>query len=804
MVKNYYKTVLRTVKRNYLFYALNIIGFSIGIAACLTVANYIITEYSFDRFHKNADNIYNVFNHVQTPRGEGKNGRTTSGIGPAMLRELPSVSKFTRLIKSEITIVNKESGFKENNVFWTDNDFLNMFSFPLVKGDKKSALKDPYTLLISESTAKKCFGKEDPIGKIIMVYDPEESLPRNDFEVVGVFKDVPYNSQLQFEVLLSYQTLIGTGPMYQEDHNASFLYTFVELKNNTNTEDLKSKLKELTNKYEPSDSPEFVVSYKLIPLKEYHSTQVMFQLNHIFDKSQAYIMSLLALVVLIVAWINYINLSNIMSIEKAKEVGIRKLLGAKKYDLSLHFIFETFILNLLATLLAVLIVFVLKDFIKNILDTRGTLYAFGLPVFWGYLLLFISFSAILSGFYPAFVLSSFKPVTVLKGKLTGSKNGIMIRSALIVAQFAVAIALGIGTIVIHKQIKYETKSEKYIDIDKVIAIESPQINYENISGRYSNFKKDILKFPAISSVTTCNFLPGEFPTDRGAIQSLSDKDESVGAWDFHVGNDFNETFKVSILAGHDFSWYNETQYKGKAILNRRAAIKLGYKTPEDAIGKLISFGGDTCSVIGVAEGYYQLRNMKAEPISLPVIFRSGNEVFRWICFRYKGNDLSRTNNLIEKSYNEFFPGTPYKYQVLTDFYNLQYEPQTKFLFLFNIFTILSVVLGLMGVIGLISYILVQKSKQIGLRKVFGGSIIQIMIVLYKELGYLIVIAIIIAWPTIYFIMKGWLRNFPVRTDQNILWYLVISVVIFFIVILSVFYQVLKVTLSNPIEVLHEE
>jgi putative ABC transport system permease protein len=200
------------------------------------VANFIITEFSFDHFHKKTDNITNVYFELHNPRGVGKNGRTTSGIGPAMLRELSEVNKFARILKSEITIVNNESGFKENNVFLADSDFLDIFSFLLIKGDKTSALKNPFTLVVSESTAKKCFGNEDVIGKIIKVYDPARSLPRNDFEVVGVFKDVPINSQIKFNLLLSYQTLIGIDPVYQEDHGGSFLYTYVELKNSTNIE----------------------------------------------------------------------------------------------------------------------------------------------------------------------------------------------------------------------------------------------------------------------------------------------------------------------------------------------------------------------------------------------------------------------------------------------------------------------------------------------------------------------------------------------------------------------------------------
>jgi len=250
--------------------------------------------------------------------------------------------------------------------------------------------------------------------------------------------------------------------------------------------------------------------------------------------------------------------------ERAKEVGIRKLMGANKSALTLLFMFETFVINLISALLAILIFFLLNNNINNILDTGRTFYAFTLPWFWGCLFLFIVLSALLSGFYPAFILSSFKPITVLKGKFTGSRNGVIVRSVLIVSQFAVAIALGIGTIVIHKQIVYEERAEKHIDMEKVIAIESPQIVYDNLFGKYNDFKKDILKYPVIVSVTTCKFLPGEFPDDRGSVHSVSDKDESVAAWNFLIGNDFYETFKVKILAGNDLSYYNDDQYKGKA------------------------------------------------------------------------------------------------------------------------------------------------------------------------------------------------------------------------------------------------
>ncbi|RPH34371.1 MAG: ABC transporter permease [Bacteroidales bacterium] len=805
MIKNYHKIVFRNIKKKCLLHTFNILGFSIGIAVCLAVANFIITEYSFDHFHKKLDNIYNVFYHIQAPTGEGKNGRTSSGIGPAMLRELPGVVNFTRLVKSEVTIVAKESGFKENNVFWADSTFLDIFSFPLIQGDIKSTLKNPYTLVISETTARKYFGDEDALGKIIKVYDPSESLPRNDFEIVGVFKDIPYNSQLQFDVLLSYQTLIGIDPVYKEDHDGTFLYTYVELKNNTDIEALKSKMQDLTDKYEPNADPTRKYSYRLLPYSDYHRTPaMMYMLNSIFDKEQAFIMSLLALIVLVVVWMNYINLSNVISMERAKEIGIRKLMGAEKYDLTLYFIFETFIVNLISALVAVLIVILLKDHINNILDTGGTFYIFTLPWFWGCFILFIALSALLSGFYPAFVLTSYKPIAVLKGKFTGSKKGVVVRSALIVSQFAVAIALGIGTIVIHKQIVYEESAKKYIDFEKVIAIESPQIAYENLFEKYKNFKDDILKLPAIESVSTCNYLPGEFPNSRVRIQTISDKEGYTGAWNLFIGSNFCETFKVDILAGNILFDYNGDQYKGKAVLNRQAATKLGYATPEDAIGKLVFIEGDTCNVIGVVEGYYQLRNMKAEAISLPILFRSGNEVFRWICFRFKGNSISEVNSLVQKKFNDFFPVTPYRYEVLTDYYNLQYKTQTKFLSVFNLLAILSVLLGLMGVIGLISYILAQKSKQIGLRKVFGANIMQIIIVLYKELGRLVLIAILIAWPAIYYFMKRWLQDFPDRIEQNVLWYLLISIFVLFLVIISVLYQVLKVSLLNPVEVLREE
>ena len=803
MVKNHYKTIFRNFKKKYILHIFNILGFSIGIAVCLAVANYIITENSFDHFHKKLDRICNVFYHIKSATGEGKIGRTTSGIGPSILRDLPGVNKFTRIVKSEITVVSKESGFKENRVYWADSSFLNIFSFPLTKGDIQTALKNPYTLIISESTARKYFGNEDAVGKIVKIYDPSESLPRNDFEVVGVFKDVPYNSQLQFDVLLSYQTLIGIDPVYQEDHQSMFLYTFVELKNGENIDALNSKMQALTDKYEPNDDTNRKYSYRLLPYKEYHTTAaVTFMPNAIFDKGQALIISLLALIVLAVAWINYINFSNVMSMERAREIGIRKLLGAEKYDLTLHFILETFIINLISALLAVILVVLLKDTINSILDTVGTLYAFTLPWFWGGFLLFIVLSALLSGFYPAFVLSSFKPLSVLKGKFTGSKKGVVVRSVLLVSQFAVAIALGIGTLIIHKQILYEESSKKNIDFDKVIAIESPQIAIENLFGKYKDFKQDVMKFPMIESVTTCSFLPGEFPNSRVMVRSVSDKEEHVGAWDFYVGSDFYETFKVDILAGNNL--FGDNQNRGKAVLNRQGAAKLGYATPEDAIGKLVNVDGDTCTVTGVVEGYYQLRNMKAEAISLPIIFRSGNGVFNWMCFRYKRNRISEVKNLVQKKFNEFFPGAPYNCIILNDYYNLQYKTQAKFLSVFNLLAILSVLLGLMGVIGLISYILVQKAKQIGLRKVFGADIMQIILVLYKELGRLVLIAMVIAWPAIYFFMKRWLQDFPDRIEQNFLWYTLISIFVFFIVIMSVFYQVFRVSLLNPVDVLREE
>jgi putative ABC transport system permease protein len=821
MLTNLLLTAWRNLKKNKFFSVLNITGLIIGMSVFLITVQYSHFEYSYENFIPNAANIYRV--NLQTYRNNEPfiaSAENYPGVGPALLNTFPEVTGYARLYnmgyKNNVIITNEESkpdaiAFKHRRFLYADSSFLSLMEYPMVQGDPKTALAQPFNAVISEHYAKLYFGDADPMGKTLRLRDDDNN---NELvKVTGVFKDIPDNSHLKFDVLFSYKTLFGRFERAEERYNRTWvrkdMYTFVTVRPGTDVKALERKLPALVNQFIPDQKQRNENNIlSLQPISAIHLTSHLaeeFETNG--DDRVVQFISMIGIFILIIAWINYINLATAKALERAKEVGVRKVLGAFKRELVQQFLMESGMVNFFSLVLALGVIALALPAFNTLSGLNLVISNLFEPWFIAIVLTLWAAGTLLSGFYPAVVLSSFKPVTVLKGKLRNSKRGIFLRKSLVVLQFSASVFLIAGTIIVYQQLNYMLKRDIGMNIKQVLVVERPGISPADRNAFNSGvdlFRNELARSNEIAGVSLSVTIPGKQREFKQTLKRYGASDDQlvtlrVNSMDYHSV----DIFQMKLLAGRTFSQQYPQDQDTSVIISETASRALGFKTPDEAVGQVLRIDDWEWSpiIVGVVNDYHQVSLKKAMD---PTIFYCSPYSGEYYSVRINTNDAAATLDHVRTSWEKAFPGNPFDYFFLDDYFNQQYENEQKFGKLFSVFASLAIIIGCLGLFGLSAYTTVQRTKEIGIRKALGSSEQRIFILLSKEYLILIAIAVAMATPFAWLGMNYWIETFEYRIDISFTVFILAGALVLMIALLSVSFQTLKAAKTNPVDSLRYE
>jgi putative ABC transport system permease protein len=807
MFKNYLAIAVRNLFRHKVFSALTILGLATGIAASFILIQYNFFEMSYDNFHKNGKNIYRLgISLYDNGKLQTQVPKNFSALGPALKNDHPEILDYVRVFPIDGTIAIKRDNivFNEKNVLFADASMLQIFSFPIVKGDPVNALKEPYSIVLSQSTAKKYFNEEDPIGKQLTMREGSMDLP---FVVKAVVEDVPENSHLAFDVLVSHATLEVTwGERASHSWGEALFYTYILVAPGTSNEGVRNKLTPaLIEKYS-GWKPPVTLDFIIQPLQDIYLHSDLVQEARVNGSGkQVNFLWIIAVFIVLLAWINYINLSTSRAIERAKEVGIRKVVGANKFHLFQQFIFESLVINLLSIILAFAIVQGSLPYLNSF--TGKSIPISDNPVLLLALLLFFTAGSVFSAIVPSLILSSLKVVRVLKGKLTSSFNGVFLRRSFVVFQFAISIALLGGTFIVFLQLNFMRGTDLGADISQTIVLQSPDVIDSTYKSKVDVFKNELAKNEGIAFAVSSSSIPGK-PDNiiQGGLRRLEKSDDKgANHYNFGVDRNFIDAYKIKIVAGRNFS---STADEQSVLINKTAAGILGFEKPADAIGRKISTHWTReKTIIGIVEDFHQQSLRSAYD---PIVFSLDDSGWGYYSIKLNLSASGRERSLgdaillINEKWSAAFPGNPFDYFFLDDYFNEQYKDDVRFGKVLNIFSCLTLFIACLGIIGLSIFNAAQRTKEIGVRKVLGASILNILRLLSAEYGKIIFIALLIALPLTYYYVDQWLQGFVFHIV--IQWWMLIvpGCVVLIVSLLAVSTQSFKAALTNPVNALKNE
>ena len=789
MFKNYLKIAFRNIIRQKGFSFINITGLAIGMACTIIILIWVQDELTFDRFHENADNLYRV-EEDQYYSGEVYHVNVTPyPCGPVFREEIPEVVNATRFQWTGGLLFRRgETSFFESGTVAVDSTFFQMFTFPLIEGDKRSALDEPFSIVLSKEMAEKYFGEENPIGEALNVNNQYE------FIVTGVFDDIPQNSILQFDMLVNFDFMHDLG-RYSDSWGNNSIRTFVQLREDSNIKEVNEKLTGLLRK----NALESTTDYMVAPFTRIHLHQY-WGFGHSKGLIQfVYIFSIIALFVLIIACINFMNLSTARSIGRAKEIGIRKVTGAHRRKIIAQFYGESIFLSFIALVFAIILVMVMIQPFNDISSKR-----FSINIFsnWQILLGLIGvtlFTGIIAGSYPAIFLSAFKPVKVLRGSLKSGKGSSIFRIILVVVQFTISIFLIIGTAVIYKQTKYLKNKDIGFDKEHVVCI--PMRG--DIRQSYDVLKSELIKDSRILGVTASAHRPSYIGSNSGGVDwEGKDPDQRVLISMNPVDYDFVETMKIDMKSGRSFSREFSSDFvndsAGTFLINEELEKIMGV---EFAVGMDFSFGGTRGQIVGVMENFhFQPARQEIEPLAIWIDTGWQN----YFLIRIQAGDIPLSLDRIEDIWDEVIPDYPFDYFFLDEDFDSMYRTEERIGLLLNIFTVIAIFIACLGLFGLASFTAEQRTKEICIRKVLGASVSGITVLLSKEFAKWVVLGYIIAAPLAGYIMTKWLQDYAYKTKIGWLIFIGTAIISVVIALLTVSYQSIRAAYRNPVDSLRYE
>ena len=793
MFKNYLKIAWRNLKKNKVFSFINIMGLTIGITCCMLIFLYIMNEFSVDSFHKDGDRIFRVMRAFEDNTSTKQVPYLSGPYAKALANDYPNqVKSIVRVMPANGLISLGTTAYNEKNVYITDAGFFSMFSFPLVKGNAASVLKDPTSVVLTESTAKKYFGKEDPIGKTI------ELDKFMQLKVTGVAKDVPANSHMNFDLVVPLTNWDSYEWMQRWINNN--LFTYVKLGKPGDQQVLEKDFPRFMEKYMGTQMKEFGMKFSLSlrPLRDiYFEPSSAFDSVRHGDKKMVYVFICIAVLILLIACINFTNLSTLRAVERSKEVGLRKVMGALRNNLVWQFIGEAMMLTVISCLLSVAILQLVTPFLNNFVGYPLSMAWDTWPV---YLFFFgvILIVGLLAGSYPAFFLSAFSPIEALKGKLKLGKNGAFFRQALVVVQFSISVLLIIAMIVIVTQMRYVKNMELGYDKSHSLIV---RLDNDAISQGMNTFKKELQMMREVESVSMMSGQPGGFH-DIHNFEAEGEHEPVLKMRTEFADFEYIKTLGLKIVAGRDLSSQFPTDTTDAVLINRTAASMMGY-TPEQAIGRWIKNrirDSTRRRVVGVVEDF----NFLSLKDKMDALVISPDSDRRVAVIKLRPGNMQATLALIKQQYSKIAPVYPFEYTFLDQQFDLLYRKDIQQQAILTVFAGLAIFIACLGLFGLASFTAAKRTKEIGVRKVIGSSTFNIVVLLSKDLLKPVLIAMLIAIPAGYYLMNNWLQNYAYRIP--IYWWIFVLAALLsaFIAIITVSFLAFKAAMMNPVKSLRSE
>ncbi|MBX2842738.1 MAG: ABC transporter permease [Flammeovirgaceae bacterium] len=811
MLKNYLKVALRSLNKNKVYTIINILGLSVGLACCILILLHVQDELSYDKFHKNAGNIYRVALERKYPSHSTLYAIIPHSFSKVIEADYPEVESATRLFyfpgNTVFRYEDKKGNlniFEEKKFVQADSNFFDIFSIPLIKGNKTEVLKNPNSAVLTEETAKRYFGDKDPINQVIKTQNA-------DFIVTGICENIPSNSHFDFDILAG----IASNQFLQNLNFIGFsAYTYVVLKDKSSPAKLESKLPEMVLKYAaPQIEQNMEISYQsyqeagngyryfLQNIQDIHlQSQLEAEMKVNGSMSMVYILISIALFILMIACINFMNLTTARSSERAKEVGIRKSLGSFKKQLIFQFLTESVLVSLISLVIAFVIISMVLPAFNNLVQKELVLDI----SHWDYILftiVFSSFIGLIAGSYPAFVISSFSPVTILKGKIINNVKGAWLRNGLVVFQFSISIILIAGTLVINDQLKYLFEKDLGFQKSNMIIVERAFA----LQDKLEIFKDQVRNMAEIENIASTTLMPGN---DQffGSIFTPEGKTEAFTTKTMVIDEDFEETLGFQIVEGRDFSDnYNDS---ATILLNEKAVQVLGIENPIGSRLSVRQLNADvnpTYTVVGIVKNFhFQSLKDNISPLAMLSTDNPNHPQTSFLVIRSGTTEVSKILSNVETIWTQFLPEEPFTYSIFEEDLMQQYKPENTTSRVFVIFSFLAIMIGCVGLFGLAAYTASKRTKEIGVRKVLGATVFSVVFMLSKEFTKLILWAMVIAIPVAYVLMDWWLQEFPYKIELNIGVFVLSGILALIIAWLTVSYQSIKAAINNPVKSLKVE
>jgi putative ABC transport system permease protein len=814
MITNYIKIALRNLLKRRGNTLLNIAGLTIGMTCCLLIFHYVSYERSYDDFHPKGNDIVRLrLDSYKAGELRWKSATVFPAIGPTMKKDFPEVESFCRLVDADFIVTNKatQAKFRETKGYFADQATLQLFNIQLLQGNPANALTGPDKMIISQSMANRYFGKQDAMGQSLKIR--YENIFQN-YVISGVFKDYPANSHLDIKYLASYDAFKKIYTYnYGDTTNATetgwgwyAYYTYVQLKPGTDRAQFEAKIPAFSDRYinntERAKKHHFKTEIHTMPLQDIHLQSNFNQEAEVNGNGQAVgFLFLVAIFIIGIAWINYINLATARSAERAREVGVRKVLGALRIDLIGQFVTESFLINLVALGLSLTFFFTLLapfDLFTGHPSTNISLS----PYYWQLFIILFTGGTLISGMYPAFVLSGFQPIKALKGVFKNSISGLVLRKGLIVLQFTTSVVLIAGTIVVYRQVNFMREQKLGANIEQTLVLEGAamptQANYTKV---FQPFKTAVLQQTGVKGLTASSSVMGQEVYWTNTFKRVG-AGEETGNTLFSVGidQDFIPQFDMKLVTGRNFD--NTYAAEGQhGLLNERALAAMGFPNAEAAIGQKIMNGWDTVTIVGVLADYHQQGLQK--PIE-PMLYRYSPDSRNYYSIKLGTKNLPATIAAIKGRWDVYFPDDPFSYTFLDETFATQYKADILFGKVFGIFSFLAILIACFGLLGLSAYNVIQRTKEIGIRKVLGASAQSILVLLSKDFMKLIVIALVLATPVSWYIMHHWLQDFAYRIDIGWWIFAVAGMLALIIALFTIVLQAARAVTENPINSLRNE
>jgi len=789
MLKNLLKTAVRHILKHFGYSILNILGLTLGITSALFLIIYVTDEISYDRYNEKADRIYRVSSKITEPDDQFTWIFAQIPFGPQVVKDYPEVQSFVRFIPMNRSLFKYEDKeFNEENFFYVDSTLFDIFTCKVIKGEVKTALLEPNKIILTEKIATRYFGKDDPIGKTL-------TTGTNTFEVTGVIQDIPTNSHFSFDAVAARNNL----PKQMGSWGNFGVFTYLLFPENFNVKAFETKMQGMYDAYMKTifERMKIKIEYILEPLTRIH----LYSKNANEPKptgsiTYIYIFGIVAIFLVLIAAMNYMNLATARSTRRAREVGLRKVVGSRRGPLVLQFLSESVVFTVISLIISIILLIILLPQFNILAGKSFNLHILFSPVVLLSLFAIAIIVGIFGGSYPAFFLSRFSPVIVLKGSITQGSAGSLFRKILVVIQFTVSVIMIICTMIVFRQLNYLKTMDQGFDQKNVLSL---QLNGP-MTRKYPTLKQVLLDNPNIKNVTSTNSPVGEgsgklifnVETDQGMVQK--------GVNFVVVDHDFVETMGIKMANGRDFDKDMPSDTLSAVVVNETFVNRMGWKDP---IGKKIEAGNASqlrARVIGVMKDYHQT-GMYNGIESLLLAYRPINNV---IYIRLSGTETKATLSFIENKWKEIFPDQPFAYTYLSQRFNRQFEADEKRGKIFTIFTILAIIIACLGLFGLASYMVEQRTKEIGIRKVFGANENTILRLISKDFLILVSIGILIAVPTAYYFMNNWLQNYVYKTKIEALLLITAALLTIAITFITISYKAYQAAIMNPARALKTE